>query len=56
MYKNVVLNSCPEDTAQAASASPWYNFYNIPVIIRIYDTSVAITNLYGKVPRPPDKL
>lgn len=56
MYKNVVLNSCPEGTEQAALASPWYNFYNIPVIIRIYDTSVAITNLYGKVPRPPNKL
>lgn len=56
MYKNVVLNSCPKDPAQATSASPWYNFYNIPVIIRIYDTQATITNLYGKVPQPPNKL
>lgn len=45
MYKDVVLDLCP----QAASTQAWYNFYNIPALIRIYDTGVKITNLYGSI-------
>lgn len=45
MYKDVVLDLCPQSTSTQA----WYNFYNIPALIRIYDTGVKITNLYGSI-------
>lgn len=45
MYKDVVLDLCPQE----ASTQAWYNFYNIPALIRIYDTGVKITNLYGSI-------